>query len=48
MNMPKAISTWCMILYFLFVGLAAFGIGVPGVLIGLAALAAAVFLFIGR
>ncbi len=48
MNMPKAISTWCMILYFLLVGLAAFGLGIPAFLTGIVALAAAVFLFLGR
>lgn len=50
MRVPSAISTWCMILFFLFTGLAAFGVAVPmaDVLIGLFALGAAIFLFIGR
>jgi len=50
MNMPKAISTWCMILFFLFAGLAAFGVSIPaaGILTGIFALGAAVFLFLGR
>ena len=48
MNMPKALSTWSMILYFLFVGLGFFGLPIPAFLTGLAALAAAVFLFLGR
>ena len=49
MNMPKAISTWCMILFFLFAGLAYLGItAIPGILIGIVALGAAVFLFLGR
>jgi len=50
MNMPKAISTWCMILFFLFTGLAAFGLSIPmaGILTGIFALGAAVFLFLGR
>ena len=48
MNMPKALSTWSMVLYFLFVGLTAFGLAIPAFLTGLAALAAAVFLFLGR
>jgi hypothetical protein len=50
MNMPKAISTWCMILFFLFAGLAAFGVAIPmgGILTGIFALGAAVFLFLGR
>jgi hypothetical protein len=48
MAMPKAISTWCMILFFLCAGLAAFGIGIPGILTGIFALGAAIFLFLGR
>ncbi len=52
MNMPRALSTWCMILYFLFAGLAAFGVmaggGLFGVLMGIFALGAALFLFLGR
>ena len=50
MNMPSAISTWCMILFFLLAGLAAFGVAVPmaGILSGIFALGAAVFLFLGR
>jgi hypothetical protein len=48
MNMPRAISTWCMILFFLFLGLSYFIAAIPGALIGLLALAAAVFLFLGR
>jgi hypothetical protein len=48
MNMPKAISTWLMILFFLLAGLAYLGIGIPGVLTGIVALGAAVFLFLGR
>ncbi len=50
MNMPKALSTWCMIVYFLLAGLAAF---IPAAasmswLMGIFALGAAVFLFLGR
>ena len=50
MKMPSAISTWCMIIYFLLVGLAAF---IPAAaampwLAGIFALGAAVFLFLGR
>jgi hypothetical protein len=37
-----------MILYFLFVGINAFAAVIPAVLIGIVALAAAVFLFLGR
>lgn len=48
MTFPKAISTWFMILFFLFAALSAFGVGIPGVLTGIAALGAAVFLFLGR
>jgi hypothetical protein len=50
MKMPSALSTWCMILYFLFAGLAAFGMtfAFSGVLMGILALGAAVFLFLGR
>ena len=48
MNMPKAISTWCMILFFLLAALAAFGVFSNGILTGLLALGAAIFLFLGR
>ncbi len=48
MNMPKAISTWLMIIFFLLAGLAYLGIGIPSVLTGIVAIAAAVFLFLGR
>ena len=48
MNMPKAISTWLMILFFLFAALAAFGVFSNGILTGILALGAAVFLFLGR
>ncbi|MFT3891794.1 MAG: hypothetical protein QM730_09200 [Anaerolineales bacterium] len=50
MRVPSAISTWCMILFFLLAGLAAFGVSIPmsGVLTGIFALGAAIFLFLGR
>ncbi len=48
MNMPKAISTWLMIAFFLLAGLAYLGVGIPGILTGLVAIATAVVLFIGR
>ena len=50
MKLPSAISTWCLILYFLFVGLASFGVAIPmaDVLTGIFALGAAIFLFLGR
>lgn len=49
MNMPKAISTWAMIVYFLLVGLGlVLGLAIPPILTGLVALVAAVFLFLGR
>ena len=49
-KMPSALSTWFMILYFLFAGLAAFGVTLPfaGVLMGIFALGAAMTLFLGR
>ncbi len=48
MNMPKAISTWLMILFFLLAGLTYLGLAIPGILTGLVGVAAAVVLFIGR
>ncbi|MEW5828853.1 MAG: hypothetical protein AB1846_08190 [Chloroflexota bacterium] len=52
MKMPKSLSTWFMVLFFLFSGLAVFGItfggSLFGTLTGLFALGAAVFLFIGK
>ena len=50
MSMPKSISTWFMILFFLFAGLAAF---IPAAasmpwLVGILALGAALFLFLGK
>jgi len=49
MNMPKALSTWFMVLFFLFAGLAAFGVfAAPGWLTGIFALGAAITLFMGK
>jgi len=48
MKMPSAISTWCMILFFLFTALAAFGVLTNSFLAGIFAVGAAVFLFLGR
>jgi len=52
MKMPKSVSTWFMVLFFLFAGLTAFGVSLGGAvwgyLTGLFALGAAVFLFIGK
>ena len=50
MKMPKALSTWFMVLFFLFAGLAAFGLTIPfaGFLTGIFALGAAIFLFFGK
>lgn len=48
MNMPKAISTWFLVLFFLFAALAAFGVFSNGIITGLLALGAAVFLFLGK
>lgn len=49
MKMPSKLSTWFMVLYFLFVGLGAFvaAANIPW-LIGIFALGAAVTLFLGR
>jgi hypothetical protein len=51
MKMPKSISTWFMILFFLFAGLAAFGVtfggSLFGILTGIFALGAAITLFLG-
>ena len=49
MKMPSRPSTWFMIVYFLLVGLAALGVfSAPGWLTGIAAVGAAVLLFLGR
>jgi hypothetical protein len=48
MNMPKALSTWFMLLFFLFAALAAFGVFSNAILTGILALGAAIFLFLGR
>lgn len=50
MKMPTGLSTWFMILYFLFAGLAAFGVTLPfaAMLMGIFALGAAITLFLGR
>jgi len=52
MKMPSKISAWCMILFFLFAGLSAFGVSVGGslwgILTGLFALGSAVFLFLDK
>lgn len=48
MKMPSALSTWFMVLFFLFAALAAFGVFSNGILTGILALGAAVFLFLGR
>ena len=48
MNIPRSISTWFMILFFLFAALDAFGVFSNAILTGILALGAAVFLFIGR
>jgi hypothetical protein len=51
MSMPKTISGWCMILFFLLFGLSEFvpalGAGFFPFLIGLLALGVAVFTFLG-
>ena len=49
MKMPSALSTWFLVLYFLFAGLAAFGVfAAPSFLTGIFALGAAVTLFLGK
>jgi hypothetical protein len=48
MKMPTAISTWCMILFFLLTALTAFGVLANGFLAGIFAAGAAIFLFLGR
>ncbi len=50
MSMPKSISTWFMILFFLFAGLNYFVAGITffPMLTALFALGAAIFLFLGR
>jgi len=48
MKMTTSIATWCLILFFLFYGLSAFGIALPAIIMGLLALGIAVFTFLGR
>jgi len=48
MKMPSAISTWFMLLFFLFAALSAFGVFSNALISGILALGAAVFLFIGK
>ena len=48
MNMPKALSTWFMILFFLFAAIAGFGLFENGIVTGILALGAAVTLFMGK
>lgn len=48
MTMPTSIATWCLILFFLLYGLSAFGLAIPGILMGLLALGVAIFSLIGR
>lgn len=48
MNIPRSLSTWFMILFFLFAALAAFGVFSNAIITGILALGAAIFLFIGR
>ncbi len=48
MMMPRTIAAWCTVLFFLFYGLSVFVSAIPAVLIGLLALGAAIFTFIGR
>jgi hypothetical protein len=46
-RVPNSIATWCLILFFLFYGLSALGLAVPGIILGLLALGVAVFSFLG-
>jgi len=48
MNMPSSLAGWCTILFFLFYGLTAFGLAIPGIILGILALGVAVFTLIGR
>jgi len=48
MNMPSSLSAWCLILFFLLYGLSAFGLAIPGIILGLLALGVAIFTLIGR
>ena len=52
MKMPAKFYTWAMILFFLFVGLTAFGVSLGGslwgILTGIFAIAAAVLLFLDK
>jgi len=48
MNMPKSISTWLLIVFFLLAALAGFEIFYNGIVTGIVALAAAVAYFLGK
>lgn len=48
MQMPKALSTWFMVLFFLFAALGYFGVFSNAILDGIFALGAAVTLFMGK
>lgn len=48
MRFNHSIATWCLILFFLLYGLSAFGLAIPGALLGLLALGVAIFTLIGR
>jgi hypothetical protein len=48
MRMPNSIATWCLVLFFLFYGLSALGLAIPGLILGLLALGVAIFTIIGR
>ena len=48
MRMPNSIASWCLILFFLLYGLSAFGLAIPGMILGLLALGVAIFTLIGR
>lgn len=48
MRMPNSIATWCLILFFLFYGLQAFGLAIPAIILALLALGVAIFTLVGR
>jgi hypothetical protein len=48
MRFPSSLATWCLILFFLFYGLAAFGMAIPNIIMGLLALGVAIFSLISR
>ena len=48
MRFPSSLATWCLILFFLFYGLSAFGMAIPSIIMGLLALGVAILSLISR